>query len=457
MKLNPYLVTARLSLAFALGASLAGCTLTPSPAEKAAREQVAQIGDTLRPSAQKPVLPELRTDTPVGEFVRFAVLNHPQVEAAYHDWRASVSAIAPSRALPDPKFTFEADIADMLMTFMPGVMFDFMTQGKRAAMAREMEASSSVAYRTFVASVLRTASEARKAWVNLAFIEEAIRLLEESAGALERSLSVATSDYTTSRGMGTLADQVRITNDIAKVRTNLATYSDRRSAVRIRFKSALGLAPTERDPAWPQASLAPTALPSEDELWRRTVEANPELGRMRAMVEMTIASIDVARTARTPDLMVGGMADLKASPLMVRPAAAITLPIWREKIAANITAAEARRDASAARVTAEQLTLAAELAQMLYMVREADRMIAYIEETALPNFDRTIATIEAGYQSGMTGPGMIPETQLMALTMRLERVDALREREIAVTELMLLTADIAPAGTPLLAANISQP
>jgi outer membrane protein TolC len=155
--------------------------------------------------------------------------------------------------------------------------------------------------------------------------------------------------------------------------------------------------------------------------------------------------------------MVGGMADLNASPLMVRPAAAITLPIWREKIAANITAAEARRDASAARVTAEQLNLAAELAQMLYMVREADRMIAYIEETALPNFDRTIATIEAGYQSGMTGPGMIPETQLMALTMRLERVDALREREIAVTELMLLTADIAPAGTPLLAANISQP
>lgn len=457
MKLIPSSLTARCSLALTLVATLAGCTLAPSTAEKTAREQVAQLGSALRPSAQKPVLPELRTDSPVGEFVRFAVLNHPQVEAAYHDWSASVSAIAPTRALPDPKLTFEADIADMLMTLMPGLMFDFMTPGKRVAMAREMTESSNVAYRTYVAAVLRTASEARKAWVDLAFIEETIRLLEESVGALERSLEVATSDYTTSRGMGTLADQVRVTNDIAKVRTNLATYADRRAAVRTRFKSTLGLAPRDRDPAWPQASLAPMALPSEDELWRRTLAANPELGRMQAMVEMATASIDVARKARTPEFMIGGMADLKADPLMLRPTASVTLPIWREKIAANIAAAEARRDASVARVTTELLNLAAELAQMLYMVREADRMIAYIDDTALPNFDRMIATIEAGYQSGMTSPGMIPETQLMALTMRIERVAALREREIAVTELLLLTADIAPAGAPLIAGNLSQP
>ena len=123
----------------------------------------------------------------------------------------------------------------------------------------------------------------------------------------------------------------------------------------------------------------------------------------------------------------------------------------------TVAAAEARRDASKARVTAEQLNLAAELAQMLYMVREADRMIAYIEQTALPNFERAIATVEAGYQSGMTGPSMIPETKLMALTMRLERVAALRERENAVTELLLMTADVAPTGSPLLAASATQP
>ena len=453
MKLIPSSLTARFSLALALGTSLAGCTLAPSSAEKTAREQVALISSVLRPSAQKPVLPELRTDSPASEFVRFAVLNHPQVEAAYHDWRASVSAIAPVRALPDPQFTFEADITDTLMTFMPGLMFDLMTSGKRAAMAREMTATSNVSYRGYVATVLRVASDARKAWIELAFIDESIRLRESSIGTLERSLEIANTDYTTGRGMGTLANQVRVTNDIAKVGTEVATLADRRAAVRTRFKSTLGLAPTDRDPAWPQASLAPTALPSEDELWRRAATGNPELGRMRAMVDMSIASIDAARKARTPDFTIGGMVDLKADPLMWRPTATVTLPIWREKIAANIAAAEARRDASLARVTAEELNIASELAQMLYMVREADRMIAYIDDTALPNFERAIDTIAAGYQSGMTSPGMIPETQLMALTMRIERAAAVRERENAVTELMLLTADIAPAGAPLIADN----
>ncbi|MBI4622762.1 MAG: TolC family protein, partial [Verrucomicrobia bacterium] len=338
-----------------LGAAFAGCAVAPSAAEKQAHTQLAQIGETLRPAAQKPALPELRADSPLGEYVRFAVLNHPQVAAAYHDWHASVSAIAPARALPDPQITFEADISDMLMTFMPGVMFDFMTRGKRSAMAREMTATSNVAYRAYVATVLRVASDSRKAWIELAFIDESIRLRESSIGALERSLEIANTDYTTGRGMGTLANQVRVTNDIAKVRTDLATLADRRAAVRTRFKSTLGLAPPDRDPAWPHASLAPTALPSADELWHRASAANPELGRMRAMVEMSIASIEVARKARTPDFTIGGMADLKADPLMLRPTATVTLPIWKEKIAANIAAAEARRDASVARVTAEQL------------------------------------------------------------------------------------------------------
>ncbi len=446
-----------LTLAFALLGTFAGCTLAPSTGEKQARASVAQVGETLRPARAKPVLPALTPESPLTDYVRFAVLNHPRVEAAYHDWRAAVAAIAPTRALPDPQFTFEADITDTLMTFMPGLMFDFMTRGKRSAMGREMIASSNVAYRVYVTAVLSAAAQARKAWVELAFLDESIRLRESSIGALEQSLALADIDYTTGRGMGTLANQVRVTNDIAKVRSDLVTLGDRRNAARIRFKSALGLASTDGDPAWPQASLAPTTLPGEDELWRRASAANAELAQMRAMVEMAVASIDVARKAGTPDFTIGGMADLKADPLMFRPTAAVTLPIWREKIAANIAAAEARRDASQARVTAEQLNLAAELAQMLYMVREADRMIAYIEQTALPNFERAIATIEAGYQSGMTGPSMIPETKLMALTMRLERVAALRERENAVTELLLMTADVAPAGLPLLAANSTQP
>jgi len=432
------------ALAISGVALLAGCASTPPAAEKSARAELQATGAALLAREGRPALPAPGSDAPLGEFVRYAVLNHPAVVAAYYDWRAAMEEITPARSLPEPSLTFEADITDTLMTFMPGLMFDFMGAGKRAAMGREAGAAAEVARRNYLAAVLNVAAGTRKAWIDLAFIDEAIRLRESSLGALEQSVALADADYTTGRGMGTLTDQVRFANDAAKVRSDLATLADRRTAARTRFKSTLGLSPSDPDPAWPRAVLTPTALPGEDELWLRASAANADLGRMRAMVEMAVAGVEVARKAGRPDFTLGMMADLKADPLMLRPTATLKLPIWREKIAATIAAAEARRDASAARVSAEQLNLAAELAQMLYMVREADRMIAYIEKTALPNFDRTIATVEAGYQSGMTNPGMISETQLMILNMRLERAAALRERETAVTDLLLMTADVAP-------------
>ena len=427
-----------------------GC-VSPSPAEKSAREQVGRIGSQLPSAARKPALPSLRADSSLTDFARYAVLNHPAVLSAYHDWRATVEAIAPTRALPDPQLTFEADISDMLMTFMPGLMFDFMTPGKRAAMGREATAASQVAYRAYVSTVLRTAAEVRKGWIDLAYLDEGVRLDTASLAAIDQAEAIAQSDYATGRGMGTLENQVRLANEAARLRSVLASREDRRTAARRNFKSTLGLLPSDPDPIWPQSTLTPTALPNEDELWRRTQQSNPELARMRAMVEMTLAGVAVAREAGTPDFTLGLMADFKADPLMFRPTASLALPIWRGKIAATIASAEARRDAAAARVTAEQLNLAAELAQMLYMVREADRMIAYIDETALPNFERTIASVEAGYQSGMTGLAMIPETRLMAIGMQLERAAALRDRENAVTGLLLMIADTAPAGSPLLA------
>ena len=252
--------------------------------------------------------------------------------------------------------------------------------------------------------------------------------------------------------MATFDQQIKFESLVAEHHAHHAGIADRHVAACARFKSALGLTPDDPDPPWPHSALTVTSVPSADELWRRAAAANPDLAKMRAMVEMAVASVDVARQTGRPNFAIGAMVDLKASPLIVRPTASISLPIWREKIAATIAAAEARRDAAAARVDAEQVNLAAELAQMLYMIREADRMLGYIDGTALPNFERRYATIEAGVQSGMTSATMIAETRLMAIDLRHERLELLRQRESAAVDLALLVADVAPAGAPLPAA-----
>lgn len=440
-----------LAASLALASLLAGCSTAPTDSERAARDQIAQLAPAYPKSGSAGELPPLAPGAPLEDYLRFGVLNHPRVAAAWHDWRASVESIAIARSLPDPQLTFEADIMDTLMTFMPGLMFDVMARGKRTAMADEAAARSGVAYRTYVSAVLRTAVEVRKAWTELAYADDVRRLYEATIRNVDQSVAVAGTEFSTGRGMVSFEQLVRFQNLSAEHHAHHAAIGDRLVAARARFKSALGLARTDADPPWPEPALSITALPSENELWHHATSANPELASMRAMVDMAVAEVAVAERARTPDVGLGLMVDVKSSPLMFRPTASIGLPIWRDKIAAGIAAAEARRDAARARVDVMQLDLAAELAQMLFMVREADRMIAYIDRTALPNIRRVLASAEAGYQSAMGTAAMIPEARHMELTMQLERVNALRERELAAADLLVLFAGRVPADAPLLA------
>lgn len=434
--------------AFALLVSLvllAGCRTTVPNYEGQQHDRVATTARTYRPDGQPPALPTLTAGSPATDYLRFALLKHPQVEAAFHEWRAAVESITTARALPDPKLTFEADIADMLMTLMPGFMVDLMGPGKRAAMGREAATGAEVAYRNYIAVVLRTATEVRKAWLELAYIDEAHALHSAAIASVGDVSAIADATYATGRGMSSLESQVTLQNELAEHHNDHAILTDRLAAAHARFKSALGLRPDDPDPAWPVFPLTATPVPPADELWRRALAANPELGKMRAMVEMAVAGVAVAEKSRTPDAELGVMADFKADPLMIRPTASLSLPIWRDKIAATLAAAAARRDAATARLSAEELSLAAELAQMLFMVRESDRMIAYLDQTALPNLARFNATVEASYQSGMAGAAMIFETRLKEAMLRLNRLALLLQRENAVTDLLLLTADIAPA------------
>ncbi len=429
----------------ALTVLVAGCTTRPIAQERAARDRVAELA---RIRAELPE-PTLHAKSPLEDYLRYALLRHPRIIAAHAEWRAAVEDITPARSLPDPKLMFEADIADMVMSLMPGLMFDIMTPGKRAAMGREAAANAEVAYQTYRATVLQVASDLKKTWADLAYLDTSLVLRTETLAVLERSLAFAGADYTTGRGMGTLEDQINANTETARLRIEVENLNDQRTAVRTRLKSALGLSRTADVPPWPSVFTPSPAPADDDTLWEQVLAANPDLGSMRAMVAMAVSEVDVARKIRTPDFTLGIEADVKANPIMWRPSASMTLPIWRDKIRATIAAARNRHEAAAARLGAEEIALAAELAEMTYMIREADRMIAFIDTTALPGIEQSLDSARAGYQSGMISLSTLPTMELMALRMRLEKADAQRERERALADLSLLVTGQIPVGAPL--------
>src|SRR5205814_6955547 len=92
----------------------------------------------------------------LSNFLAFAMLNQPQVEAAYFDWAASVERITRERSLPDPRLTFQSDISDVVMSLMPGLMLDFPGPGKLKWAAKMASAESQARYFAFESSVLQT-------------------------------------------------------------------------------------------------------------------------------------------------------------------------------------------------------------------------------------------------------------------------------------------------------------
>jgi len=437
------------TLAFFLTAALpflAGCNTSPSAVEHRAREELNTAGRALSLQPGQIPLPVLSATATAATYVRYALLNHPTVYAAFNDWRASVASIAVAGALPDPQITFQADITNTVMSLMPGVMFDLMASGKRAAMNREAAASAEIARRTYLSTLVRVAAETRRVLVELAYLDEAIRLRTASVAVAENVRLLAASSYATGRGMdAALEPQLRAASEADLARNELATLIDRRAAVRTRLKSTLGLAPGAPDPIWPARSLAASPLPESDALWQRVQTSNPELATMRAMVDMAVSAEEVAGRNSTPDFTAGLMTDVKQSPWMWRPTATMTLPIWRSKLAGQLETAKARREAAARKIEAETLTMAADFARMSFMVREADRMIAYIDHSALPNLARTRTAALSAFRTGGGSPAMIAGFSSMELALQTERLGALRDRELAVIDLFAMTADVVPA------------
>jgi len=431
------------------------CAGTPTASERAARSDVDSVSDRYRPGDAKPALPTLTADSPLSEYLRFAVLNNPRVEAAYFGWRAAVERITPARSLPDPRLTFEADVTDSVMSLMPGLMVDLPGPGKLRAAGEAMAAESRASYFGFEREILRTALAVKTAYFRLHFLEESIRVENETL-RLVRDLEQL-AEQQNAAGRVTLQDVLRAQIARDQVETEITNLEDSRSSLVAELKSALGLGPEAAPPPVPNTFEASTGDPRPETLLETALERNPSLRAMQEDVKRAEASLALARKSGVPDFSLGLEVDVKADPTMFRPSAGMTLPIWRDKIAAEIAAAQAEKRAAEARLTAEQVQVAAELASMLFMYREAVRDGALLGDKLLPKSRQSLDAARAGYVNGRASFLDVIDAQRTLLEFELAEIEARTQRELSLASLSLAIAGLPPAGSPVLEEGPSRP
>jgi len=437
-------------LAVLLVAALsAGCVGLSRSGERQARRDVAEVAGVYRPHDRTPALPELTTASSLSNVLVYAMLNQPKVEAAYYDWAASVEKITVDRSLPDPKLTFESDIADIVMTIMPGLMQDFPGPGKLKAAANAATAASRAKYFNFESAVLQSALDLKRAYFNLHFLDERIRINRQSLQLLRGLEKIARAQNEV--GKVTLQDVYRAQIEQDQLATEIANLEDSRLSLVAQYKAALGLKHDQPDPPAP-AEFEPTALGlNADELLATAFARNPQLKAMEAEVRMAEADIAMARKSRVPDFSVGLEADAKAAPTMYRPQATMTLPIWRDKIAAEIAQAQAGKRAAQARLTSEQIGLTVDVAMKTYDYQEVTRNLALLQDKLVPKARQSLEIARSGYLAGEIDFFNLIDAERTLLNFQLMEVESRTQREIVLAELSLVIAGVPPPGAPVLA------
>ncbi|MGA2865580.1 MAG: TolC family protein [Verrucomicrobiota bacterium] len=436
-------------LALAAALLLTGCKGTPTKGEKEARQQAQAVAATYRPRAQRPVLPALTTNSGLEHFLAYAMLNQPQVEAAYFDWAASVEGITVERSLPDPQFTFQMDIANVVTSVMPGLMQEFVFPGKLRWRANLAAAESQAKYYAFESAVLQTALAVKRAYYQLWFLDEIIRINREMGdllGELERSARGRNAV-----GKVTLQDVYRAQIEQDRLGAEIANLEDSRNPLRAQFKAALGLTNEQPDPPMPGRFEAATLEPPPEQLLATAFARHPRLKAMEADVRRAQASLALAYKAKVPDLSVGLMVDAQANPTLYRlpgGPATVSLPIWRDKIAAEIAGAQAGKRAAEARLTNEQIMLTVDFAMKSYDYREISRNLALLQNQLVPKAQKSLEIARSGYLASQIDFFNLIDAERTLLEFRLSEVKERTRRELVLAELSLLIAGVPPANSP---------
>src|SRR5208283_520990 len=170
---------------------------------------------------------------------------------------------------------------------------------------------------------------------------------------------------------------------------------------------------------------------------------------MEADVRAAEAGISMAYKERVPDFNAGLSADIYAPPFYW-PQAGMTLPVWRDKLAAEVAQARANELAAKSRLKAAQIDLAVNFAEKSFAYRETSRNLALIEDELVPKARQSLEIVRAGYRAGTMDFFSLTDAERMLLDLKLAAAEARTEREIVLAELSIMVAGVPPPGAPIL-------
>jgi len=440
-----------LPLVSLLGTLVFGCA---SPGERKAFEELAIERRTPYVAADRAYarhdLPVLTEDSTLSDYLAYAALNNPGLEAAFNRWKAALERVPQVRSLPDPRFNYAYFIREVETRVGPqehkvGIAQMFPWFGKLELMQDVALEAANAERQRYEAAKLRLFYQVKTAYYEFYYLGRAIAITEENVQLMTYLEAVARTKYKV--GAPTYAAVVKAQVELGKLEDKLRALRDFAEPVTAQLNAALNR-PSDASLPLPTAISEEQVVLSEDQLLSWLKERNPELKAIDSIAAKERAAADLARKDFFPDITVGvdyietdsarmaGTPDSGKDPVVGM--ISVNLPIWRDKYRAAEREARARQEASLKERSNRENSLVASLEMALYGFRDAERKIDLYRDTLMPKAKQSLKVTQQAYEAGTTDFLDVIDAQRALLEFELSYERALVNRAQRLAEIEML-------------------
>lgn len=390
-------------------------------------------------------LPGLDEQSSLQDYLAYAALNNPGLEAAFNRWKAALEKVTQAETLPNPKFTYAYFIEEVETRVGPqesklGLMQMFPWFGKLKLRGDVAAEAANVAYEQYQVAKLNLFFSVKKAYYEYYFLHQAISITDDNMQLLKHLEGVAQSKHKAGASQsGVIKAQV----ELGKLDDRLRSLKDMRGPMVARLNAALNR-PHDLLLPWPYQAPLDGAEFAIDEIFEQFADDNPELKTLDSMIRKEEQSIALARKEYYPDFSLGVETIATDEALMpntrdsgkdpVVAMIALDIPLWRGKYKAAVAEASQRHHAAElARDNAENV-LEADLRMAHFRFQDAERKIDLYGDTLVPQSEQALKVTEEAYRAGSVDFLSLIDAERLLLEFQLAHKRSLADREIAVAE-----------------------
>ena len=391
--------------------------------------------------------------TAIADLITEAERSNPEIAAAYHGWQAATHVPRQAAAFPETQLSVQqfsvgsprpfAGFSNSDFAYIGvGASQDLPYPGKRALRGRvaELEAGS---MREDAEAVRRRVIEALKlAYVQLAYFQQTLGIIEQSDQTLSQIEQIAESHYRV--GQGNQQDVLKAQLQHTRILQEIAHHHQLEGQLQAQLKQILNR--PQAAPDIVAEPLTPTFLLQTDaQLLQRVEEQNPKVGARKQSVQRQQAAVELAHKDFRPDFMASYMYQHTASQFRDYYMATFALRLPnRGRQREALAEAEEKRERAKEELQAERQRVLAEIEQQYVLVRASEERLNIYKGGLVPQADATFQAGMAAYQTNRQDFQTLLGNFLDVLNLQLDYRREMAEHESALARLERVTGVTIP-------------